>query len=445
MGGRGLRRASVVRARNNVRGCARYVGPTTDSHRHEQFAARSRWRRLGRLTRSAARAAGAVLHLTGLPTDALGLVLYHLTLAHDIAAVAPTCHTLSDAAKIALKLRPFSGEVVTLVGQTGNRWCEGRGGGHDGRIITGSSDHTVKVWRDGACERTIQAHDSTSWRCCRAEPLRQRLGRQHREAVDARRRSRAYLRGGIHGCNYATVAARGVHFVVGVGQRGGPAVPRRRDARPHLQARARCGRGGDARRPAHHQRRGQQPRQGVERRHQEPREHLQWAHPLRRGGGGDARQPAHPQRLERQHRPRLAPQRHPREHLHAAHRRRGHHRGTARQPARTLRPRATRPSSSSTSTTAPSCAPSSTTKTLCAAWRCCPTASVSSAARPTRPPASSSTASRRSERPGVRASVPTPTRLPTCTLYRLPSTVVEYSRQYSRITHPRALSSRARS
>ena len=28
----------------------------------------------------------------------------------------------------------------------------------DGRVITGSVDDTVKVWRDGACERTIQAH-----------------------------------------------------------------------------------------------------------------------------------------------------------------------------------------------------------------------------------------------------------------------------------------------
>ena len=36
-------------------------------------------------------------------------------------------------------------------------------------------------------------------------------------------------------------------------------------------------------------------------------------------GGGDARRPAHPQRLARQHRPRVAPQRHPREHLRAAH------------------------------------------------------------------------------------------------------------------------------
>ena len=28
----------------------------------------------------------------------------------------------------------------------------------DGRIITGSDDTTVKVWRDGACVHTIQAH-----------------------------------------------------------------------------------------------------------------------------------------------------------------------------------------------------------------------------------------------------------------------------------------------
>ena len=33
-----------------------------------------------------------------------------------------------------------------------------RGGGADGRIITGSDDTTVKVWRDGACVHTIQAH-----------------------------------------------------------------------------------------------------------------------------------------------------------------------------------------------------------------------------------------------------------------------------------------------
>ena len=35
--------------------------------------------------------------LIELPADALGLVLYQLSLAHDIAAVAPTCHALDDA------------------------------------------------------------------------------------------------------------------------------------------------------------------------------------------------------------------------------------------------------------------------------------------------------------------------------------------------------------
>ena len=68
----------------------------------------------GSSARAAARAA-ARLPLE-LPADVLGLVLYQLTLAHDIAAVAPTCHALCDAAKLALKLRPFSGEVMTLDG-----------------------------------------------------------------------------------------------------------------------------------------------------------------------------------------------------------------------------------------------------------------------------------------------------------------------------------------
>ena len=106
---------------------------------------------------SAARSAAR--ELLDLPTDALGLVLYQLTLAHDIAAVAPTCRQLCDAAKIALKLRPFSGEVVTLAGHTNSVNCAIVV--PDGRIITGSDDATIKFWRDGACVRTIQEH--TDW------------------------------------------------------------------------------------------------------------------------------------------------------------------------------------------------------------------------------------------------------------------------------------------
>ena len=107
-------------------------------------------------TTRAARRAAVARQLLELPTDALGLVLYQLPLAHDIAAVAPTCHTLCDAAKLAMKLRPFTGEVVTLAGH--GSAVRGVATAPDGRVITGSYDNTVKVWRDGACERTIRAH-----------------------------------------------------------------------------------------------------------------------------------------------------------------------------------------------------------------------------------------------------------------------------------------------
>jgi WD40 repeat protein len=104
----------------------------------------------------AAAARAAERRLLELPTDVLSLVLYQLTLAHDIAAVAPTCRALCDAVKLALKLRPFSGEVVNLAGHTDIVNCVTAVS--DGRIITGSHDRNIKVWRDGACERSIQAH-----------------------------------------------------------------------------------------------------------------------------------------------------------------------------------------------------------------------------------------------------------------------------------------------
>ena len=84
-------------------------------------------------TRAARRAARCLTEV--LPADALGLVLYQLPLAHDIAAVEPTCHALDNAAKIALKLRPFSAEVVTLAGHTDAVWCVAAT--PDGDIITG--------------------------------------------------------------------------------------------------------------------------------------------------------------------------------------------------------------------------------------------------------------------------------------------------------------------
>ena len=111
-------------------------------------------------TRAARRAAAARL-LIELPTVVLGLVLYQLPLAHDIAAVAPTCHQLCDAAKLAGKARPFSGEVVTIHGvPRGNTLSASTfaraavtAGGH---IITSSYEGGVNVWLDRAYVRTIQ-------------------------------------------------------------------------------------------------------------------------------------------------------------------------------------------------------------------------------------------------------------------------------------------------
>ena len=102
----------------------------------------------------AAAARAAARQLIDLPTDALGLVLYQLTLAHDIAAVAPTCHALCDAAKLARKLRPFSGEVVTLggVGTAPYRDVEASA---DGLIFeTSTMAHQCMEWH--ACVRSIQ-------------------------------------------------------------------------------------------------------------------------------------------------------------------------------------------------------------------------------------------------------------------------------------------------
>ncbi len=63
-----------------------------------------------------------------------------------------------DAARLALKARKYSAEVVTLAGSA----CVVRGGGarrpHHHRLERRHHQYNIKVWRDGACERTIEAH-----------------------------------------------------------------------------------------------------------------------------------------------------------------------------------------------------------------------------------------------------------------------------------------------
>ena len=157
---RGLGAIWLLRAR-----CGRRVGAAGSLVQDDQLPAAASSRREVRLrnfampttraARAAARAA-ALQKLIELPADVLSLVLYQLPLAHDIAAVAPTSHAVADAAKLALKLRPFSGKLVKLAGHFRSVYSVDVA--PDGRIITGSYDKTVKVWRDGVCERTIEAH-----------------------------------------------------------------------------------------------------------------------------------------------------------------------------------------------------------------------------------------------------------------------------------------------
>ena len=163
------------------------------------------------------------LLLTDVPADALGLVLCKLTLAHEIAAVAPTCKVVSVAVRNALKVRPFSGEIVALAGHTQFVWCAAAM--TDGRIVTGSKDATVKIWHDGVCERTIQAH--TEW--VNAVVLLQG-GARFISASDDQTAKLWTLDGALertfqigHIVNSAAALPDGVRFVVGLGT-GGPNI-----------------------------------------------------------------------------------------------------------------------------------------------------------------------------------------------------------------------------
>ena len=94
--------------------------------------------------------------LTDVSVDALGLVLYQLPLAHDIARVAQTCRTLKHAAQLAFALRPYTGEVLRLYAERMCLiTCVAAGDGH---VVTGGSLDMLKLWRGDELVRTIQAH-----------------------------------------------------------------------------------------------------------------------------------------------------------------------------------------------------------------------------------------------------------------------------------------------
>ena len=99
------------------------------------------------------------LLLSDLPADVLQHIVFRIPLAHHIARAAPTCRALSVAARNAFKARPFSGEVVTLVGHANVVTCVAAA--PDGR-------ETVKLFNvnDGTVLRTFKHH--TNWVICLA-------------------------------------------------------------------------------------------------------------------------------------------------------------------------------------------------------------------------------------------------------------------------------------
>ena len=120
-----------------------------------------------------------------LPSEILILVLAQLCVVRDIKGTKRTCRAFRDAApeaeKAVRRLIFEHAEPVRCVAAV-----------PDGRVITGSDDKTVKVWRDGACERTIQADTDHAWavamwRTCREERLRRRP-RASRELIEGRTR-----------------------------------------------------------------------------------------------------------------------------------------------------------------------------------------------------------------------------------------------------------------
>ena len=82
--------------------------------------------------------------LTDLPADVVQHIVVRIQLAHHIGRAAPTCKVISVAARNALKVRQFSGEVVTLAEHTGPVDCVAAA--PDGlRFVSGSDDNTARI------------------------------------------------------------------------------------------------------------------------------------------------------------------------------------------------------------------------------------------------------------------------------------------------------------
>ena len=147
--------------------------------------------------------------------------------------------------------RPRHGRSLARSSRSPGTWGGGLAAVPDSRIIT-ARGHTVKC---GATARAMHPGAAVLSNGGDAAGRALRHRRDGTAKLWARRSSRAHFRGRPGACVAALLD--GVHFVVGLGTgttTTRSAVPRRRDARPHLRGAQRQALShSDARRPAHHQ------------------------------------------------------------------------------------------------------------------------------------------------------------------------------------------------
>ena len=306
----------------------RAAGAAAEAAVHERrvAAAALRTRAAGEAAFAAAKQARVVLAMASggegrtnvieLSADVLALIIAKLPFSRKMIDKAPTCRAFAHAVRLAVQAH----RRVCYEGH--RRGILAVAAASDGHLITGAMDKTIKVWRGGKCVFTTKDEapgHSNDVNALAVLPGGVRFVSCSDDGTAKLWRIDGTLERTFHvnrGVLNVAVLPDGAHFVVGtralvVGNpHQDPATALRLAELKLYHVSGRCAHTytaahkGDVRAVAvtadglHIISGAYDHRVSVERREQEPREHVRRARRHRLGGGGDARQPAPPQRLE---------------------------------------------------------------------------------------------------------------------------------------------------
>ena len=153
-----------------------------------------------------------VLTEVTLPPEILGLIFEKLGRVRNIHRIKRTCRAFRDAADRAVQahrrvcFEEHDEDVVAVAVAA------------DGRVVTASLDKTIKVWRDGVCECTIEAHTDVVTAVAVLPGGARFVSASHDRTVKLWSLRGALERTVVVGDFVTCVAALpdGVHFVVGI-------------------------------------------------------------------------------------------------------------------------------------------------------------------------------------------------------------------------------------